>query len=135
VAFSVPTEQHGMFYFTSREPTPEQTIDLVAIHGLGGHYDETWTDKNAGKNWLHDFLPEQIPQFRIMSWGYNSRVLWSKSVGNVTTFAQSLLADLETCRNTKALQERPLIFICHSLGGLVFKRVRSPNSSKKSFKC
>lgn len=113
-----------MFYFTEKLPTEEQTIDLVAIHGLGGHYNDTWTDKNTEQNWLRDFLPDQVPQLRIMSWGYNSGVLGSKSVGTVTTFAQGLLADLKTCRATKKLEKRPLIFVCHSLGGVVFKRVR-----------
>ena len=110
-----------MFYFTSKIPTPEQTIDLVAIHGLKGHYDETWTDKNTTQNWLRDFLPTQAPQLRIISWGYNSQVLGSTSMGNITTFAQSLLVDLKACRGTQALAKRPLIFVCHSLGGLVFK--------------
>lgn len=112
-----------MFYFTNKTPTPEQIIDLVAIHGLGGHYEEAWTDKNTNQNWLRDFLPDQVPQLRIMSWGYNSEVLGSTSVGNVTTFAQGLLVDLKACRVTKALEKRPLIFVCHSLGGVVFKRV------------
>lgn len=117
------SERFGMFYFTSRLPTPEQTIDLVAIHGLNGHYDETWTDKNTTENWLREFLPGQVPQLRIMSWGYNSQVLGSTSMGNITTFAQGLLTDLKACRATQELAKRPLIFVCHSLGGVVFKRV------------
>lgn len=118
-----PLRQYGMFYFTSEMPGPEQTIDLVAIHGLGGHYERTWTDKNTDQNWLRDFLPDQAPKLRIMSWGYNSKVLGSSSVANVTDFAKGLLTDLKICRATKELEKRPLIFVCHSLGGVVFKRV------------
>jgi hypothetical protein len=117
------TENYGMFCFTTRQPTARQTIDLVAIHGLGGHYNDTWTDANTNQNWLRDFLPEQIPQARIMSWGYNSAVFGTPSVGNITSFAQALLNDLKGYR-PKVLEKRPLIFVCHSLGGIVFKRVR-----------
>lgn len=112
-----------MFFYTEETPNPKQTIDLVAIHGLGGGWEKTWTDKNTNQNWLRDFLPKDSPELRIMSWGYDSAVLGSSSVGNMTTFAQALLADLKACRS-KGLKNRPLIFICHSLGGLVFKRVR-----------
>jgi protein SERAC1 len=112
-----------MFCFTPRQPTTEQTIDLVAIHGLGGHYNNTWTDANTKQNWLRDFFPEQIPQVRIMSWGYNSSVFGSPAVGDITSFAQALLNDLKGYRQNE-LEKRPLIFVCHSLGGVVFKRVR-----------
>ncbi|KAF8856809.1 hypothetical protein BDZ45DRAFT_457277 [Acephala macrosclerotiorum] len=114
-------ENYGMFCFTTRQPTVRQTIDLVAIHGLGGHYNGTWTDANTNQNWLRDFLPEQIPQVRVMSWGYNSAVFGTPSVGNITSFAQALLNDLKGYR-PKELEKRPLIFVCHSLGGVVFKR-------------
>ncbi|KAL2066135.1 hypothetical protein VTL71DRAFT_2206 [Oculimacula yallundae] len=115
-------ETTGMFHFTDKTPTAEQTIDLVGIHGLQGNYDSTWTDKNTNQNWLRHFLPDELPQLRIMAYGYNSKVLGSKSVGTVTTFAQGLLADLKACRR-RELSDRPLIFVCHSLGGLVFKRM------------
>jgi hypothetical protein len=117
-------ERIGLKFVTEENPTAEQTIDLVAIHGLGGDFYETWTDKNTNQNWLEDFLPKEkeLRQLRIMSWGYNSMVLGSNSTATITTFAQSLLGDLKTARPNE-LQKRPLIFVCHSLGGLVFKRV------------
>ncbi|EPE33467.1 alpha/beta-Hydrolase [Glarea lozoyensis ATCC 20868] len=120
---SASDEPYGIFYVANKVPTPEQTIDVVAIHGLGGHYENTWTHSKTKKNWLRDFLPDQMPEFRVMSWGYNARVLGSKSVGTVKHFARSLLTDLASCRNTEELRVRPLIFICHSLGGIVFKKM------------
>jgi hypothetical protein len=63
-----------------------------------------------------------MPQFRVMSGGYNAELRTSKSVGTVKHFARSLLTDLEICRNTEELRARPLTFICHGFGGIVFKK-------------
>jgi hypothetical protein len=101
-------------------------IDIVAIHGLGGHYRNTWKwvseDGTEEHNWLEEFLPQQIPNARIISYGYDSAVQFSKSEADIRIFAEQLLNDLETTRLTPIEQSRPVIFICHSLGGLVFKK-------------
>ena len=50
------------------------------------YYRKTWTATPAvgkPKNWLEDFLPEQIPNARIMSYGYDSTVQFSKSVAGI----------------------------------------------------
>ena len=43
----------------------------VAIHGLDGHREKTWTAKNE-VNWLRDLIPEHIPNARILTWGYDA---------------------------------------------------------------
>ena len=112
-----------MFFLKNEVPTLKQTIDVVAIHGLNGDYETTWTHDGSGKNWLRDFLSDDIPEVRVMSWGYNAQVLKSKSIGSIESFARGLLIDLKACRSTTESKERPLVFVCHSLGGLVFKKV------------
>ena len=117
----------GMHVLISKESNEEDLVDIVALHGLGGHYRKTWTANSAvlgkSKNWLEDFLPEQIPNARIMSYGYNSTVQLSKSVADIGTFAEQLLHSLMAKRRSQNERNRPVIFICHSLGGLVFKQV------------
>lgn len=111
---------------TSNEPTPGQGpkagVDIVAIHGLNGHYLTTWTDEKSGVNWLADILPNVAPASRIMSFSYNSVLQFSKSASDVFTFAHQLLEGILAERNTDEEKQRPIVFICHSLGGLVFKR-------------
>lgn len=42
----------------------------MAVHGLGGHREKTWTVDSI--NWLRDLLPSDIPNARILSWGYDA---------------------------------------------------------------
>jgi len=39
---------------------------------LNGHREKTWTAEN-GTMWLKDLLPNQLPQARILTYGYDTR--------------------------------------------------------------
>ncbi|KAL4790654.1 hypothetical protein BDV19DRAFT_372080 [Aspergillus venezuelensis] len=98
-------------------------IDIVAIHGLNpknkeNHAERTWEASN-GKMWLRDFLPKQLPQARILLFGYNSNVSIQSSSAGVREQAQYLLNRLWLER--QGYETRPIIFIAHSLGGIVVK--------------
>ena len=74
-------------------------FSIVAVHGLGGHAMATWTHDSTGKLWLRDFLPHTIPNARIMTFGYDSRVAGSvfEMMENVAT---SLLTQLDLSRDS-----------------------------------
>ncbi|KAH8645771.1 ankyrin repeat-containing domain protein, partial [Xylariales sp. PMI_506] len=95
---------------------------IVAIHGLGGTAMKTWTDSNKHL-WLRDSLPDYIPNVRIMTYGYDSSVFFSTSQMAIHDFARDLFERLEYLRQDVLEEKRPLIFICHSLGGVVFKEL------------
>jgi hypothetical protein len=121
----VKVEKFGLFIFSDQPESNKDAIDIVAIHGLNGHYMKTWqstTSSGDGVLWLRDILPHQIPQARIMSYGYDSSVVFSKSTEDISTFADGLLEDLVSRRQGQ-VEQRPIIFICHSLGGIVAKKV------------
>ena len=120
-------ERWGLFVLEPQEDNDPDAIDIVALHGLNGHWEKTWqsdkpTSKGGGAMWLRDFLPQQIPHARIMSFGYDSVLLFSKSTSDVGTFAEQLLESLLS-RRMNVPDARPIIFICHSLGGIVVKKV------------
>lgn len=128
-------ERWGLFVLEPQDDNDPDAIDVVALHGLNGHWEKTWqsdksTSKGGGAMWLRDFLPQQIPHARIMSFGYDSVLLFSKSTSDVGTFAEQLLESLVS-RRMNVPETRPIIFICHSLGGIVVKKVGSPLFLKK----
>ncbi|KAH8726768.1 hypothetical protein GQ44DRAFT_158670 [Phaeosphaeriaceae sp. PMI808] len=105
-------------------PDGESIVDIVAIHGLGAHPDDTWSRRRNGEseyvNWLSDprMLPQAVPNARIMRYGYESGWFGKQQIKSRTsTVAKRLLIALR--RERKASTKRPLIFIAHCFGGLV----------------
>ena len=110
----------GLFELSKNET--EKTINVVAVHGLQGDACKTWEHDN-GFLWLRDFLPADIPDARIMTFGYDSTVAFSKSVANIEDKALELLNHLSAKRSPAAGgPSKPIFFISHSLGGIVVKK-------------
>ncbi|KAF8526828.1 hypothetical protein BU17DRAFT_82243 [Hysterangium stoloniferum] len=107
-------------------PGTSPLIDILAIHGLDGHREASWTAGN-GSLWLRDFLPQGVPSARILTYGYDA---YTQSAAGSSTqtldgHAESFLARLASFRRisdtTEVPQKRPIIFIAHSLGGIILK--------------
>ena len=85
--------------------------------------------------WLKDLLPQAIPSARIMTFGYDSAVQSSRYLTHRTLYsnADDLISDLCSLRQDTKTVERPIIFLGHSLGGLLIKSalirasIASPN--------
>ncbi|KAE8443477.1 hypothetical protein EG329_001874 [Mollisiaceae sp. DMI_Dod_QoI] len=104
-----------------REPLRAPTIDVVAVHGLNSNAIHAWTHEKKVM-WLEDLLPEQLPNARIMTYGYNSSVYKDATSGRIQDHAKGLLNALDGQRSERGAKKRPIIFVCHSLGGLVVKQ-------------
>ena len=81
------------------------TIDLpacslVAVHGLNGHAFGTWTHKQNNIMWLRDILPHNLPNIRIMTYGYNACYFNFTGDHNLRSIAQKLLGELVDLRKT-----------------------------------
>ncbi|MCJ1270442.1 Serine active site containing protein 1 [Lobaria immixta] len=95
-------------------------LSIVFIHGLQGDPKGTWTTFNTF--WPRDLLPEILPQARILSWGYDSKVIhfWAAPSQNmINEHSSNLFADLASLRDSTNTSRRPIIFVAHSLGGIV----------------
>ncbi|KAJ5765936.1 hypothetical protein N7520_005495 [Penicillium odoratum] len=93
--------------------------DIIAIAGLDGHAYGSWQGRgNLARMWLRDFLSKDLPQCRTMIYGYNSK-LSSHGVDTILDYGRELMEEIKKIRNTKELQQRPLIFIAHSFGGII----------------
>ncbi|WYZ43693.1 hypothetical protein EsH8_VII_000129 [Colletotrichum jinshuiense] len=99
----------------------DPVVDIVAVHGLNGHRERTWTAN--GMHWLRDFLPADLPNARILAWGYdaNTHAASRVSCQYLYDHARTLVADLSRKRELTDSSHRPIIFVAHSLGGIIVK--------------
>jgi hypothetical protein len=72
--------------------------DIVAIHGICGDPEKTWTHDN-NTLWLRDLLPKAIVGARVFSFGYDAEVALTKAKGKIDDYARSLLHHLEAKRS------------------------------------
>jgi hypothetical protein len=101
----------------------------VFVHGLNGDPKTTWTHGN-GVFWPEKLLPDAVKraQARILTYGYNANVYaFSKGTSASSDYlhqhAQTMVQSLVTDRYNADAEERPIIFVAHSLGGVLVKRV------------
>ena len=85
-------------------------FSIVAVHGLDGHRDRTWTADN-GVHWLRDLLSISIPHARILCWGYDANTHHGSRVNSqyLHEHAYKLVSDLYL--NRKQSQVRIILFI------------------------
>ena len=104
------------------------------MHGLTGNAFNTWYHRGSQTHWPSQLLPADIPSSRILSFGYDARVatIWSPPSSNrLNNHAENLVGELVTLREESASEERRIIFVAHSLGGLVVQSALS--HSRNSF--
>ncbi|KAI1822903.1 hypothetical protein F4861DRAFT_540518 [Xylaria intraflava] len=101
---------------------PDASLDIVAVHGLNGHRDMTWTAAN-GVHWLRDLLPKDLSSIRVLTWGYdaNTHSRNGLSCQYLYDHALELVSELTRKRTLTGSTQRPIIFVAHSLGGIVVK--------------
>src|SRR5947207_10262387 len=115
---------------------------IIAIHGFDGHRDNTWTESDSGILWLRDLLLTEVPNARIFTYGYDvmKHARGPISQQTIHDIAKGLVCDLVWERKTTKVssnyhltfslaqcrqnERRPIIFVVHSLGGIILKAVR-----------
>ncbi|KAH6843219.1 hypothetical protein B0I37DRAFT_383999 [Chaetomium sp. MPI-CAGE-AT-0009] len=103
---------------------PDQApLDIVAIHGLNGDWQKSWTNpRDESFLWLRDLLPTKFPGARIMSFEYDARAIGAISPAGVREHADNLIKLLRNEREDLDDKDRPIVFIVHSLGGIIVKQ-------------
>ena len=99
---------------------PDRVADVVFVHGLDGDAVKTWQVKDQPDTFWPRWLGEDFPNVGIWSLGYAvSASEWKGHAMPLYDRANSTLNLLEL----DDLGQRPLAFVCHSLGGLLVKQM------------
>lgn len=104
----------------------EDMIDVVCVHGLMGHPRTTWTKSTQKDRFFWPaHLIEDVPGVRVFTYGYDAdpKNLWGHVNQNrLAEHAQGLLGDMARERERTDTEDRPILWIAHSLGGLLVEK-------------
>ncbi|KAJ5628167.1 hypothetical protein N7490_010395 [Penicillium lividum] len=106
----------------SHKLTDFTDFSIVFVHGLTGNRESTWTNKQSKAFWPKQLLPCDLPTARIWTFGYDADIIGALRTASSNTLrdhGKSLMHDLSLARLRLRSNQRPLIFVAHSLGGLV----------------
>ncbi|KAK4676008.1 hypothetical protein QC764_0084030 [Podospora pseudoanserina] len=119
------------YEFTTVYAHPLAKADIVLVHGLNGDPLKTWTSRENGVYWPVDLLPAALKDqhANILVYGYNADVYSSRKTPNrspsdnfIHQHAQSLITSLTHHRKADGTERNPIIWVAHSLGGILVKR-------------
>lgn len=93
--------------------------DIVFVHGLGGDWKTTWTENPLNGSWP-EWIATEFPQYGVWSLGYEaSPTEW---LGQAMPLQERATNILDRLNAEKIGDDGPVVFITHSLGGLVIKK-------------
>ena len=151
----MPNDAVNRFGLTEVHGPEGAEVDVVFVHGLNGHPHDTWTSEVSKIFWPARLLPPILEEARtrIVVYGYDADVTSftdGVSTDKIHNHAEHLVAVLSANRRVslrydldmgqcmikgrandhvnikiRKATERPIIFVAHSLGGLLVKRVSS----------
>ncbi|KAK4214235.1 hypothetical protein QBC37DRAFT_440338 [Rhypophila decipiens] len=119
---------------------PEPVVDIIFVHGLGGKSRRTWSWQYDPQKFWPLWLAEevQLSKTRIFTFGYNADIAGQTTPSNILDFARQLLFQMKTYSGDEAsgsapIGKRPLMFVMHSMGGLVVKKAYILGKSDEQF--
>lgn len=101
-------------------------IDFVAVSGLSSHPFGSWKQRGGQFMWLVDDDEGFPSNVRALLYGYDTTLVNSQSFQDISDIGDRLAASLRGIRSqlteATSFEPRPIVFIAHSLGGLVVKQ-------------
>lgn len=102
----------------------DPSMELVFVHGFLGDSSLTWTFENDRAmfwpEWLIDDV--QLRNVRLHTYGYHEPMVNGRApVSKISEIGATLATSLDSNNYFRADSSTPIVFIAHSLGGLVVK--------------
>jgi hypothetical protein len=76
---------------------------VIAVPGLGCHPLGTWKAPESVDVWLRDFLPKDVPNTRVLLYGYDTTLDKSDSKQSIVDLAKTLLELIKAFRNNTSV--------------------------------
>ncbi|GAB1317905.1 Nephrocystin [Madurella fahalii] len=121
----MPLGFHCLYEASRGAGCEEELVDIVSVHDVHEDSFEAWTDPKSGVNWLSDFLPQDVRVGRVLAYGYDSSasaMFASDASETIQRMAESLVQELRADRQFADALRRPMIFVCHGMGGVLVKK-------------
>ncbi|RSL55187.1 hypothetical protein CEP53_007188 [Fusarium sp. AF-6] len=115
------SDYYGIIEFSEGIPK-NCKADIVFVHGLTGNSHSTWRHESAELPWPEELLVKDISDCKILKYDYDVSGIHSLDNSTLRDLAADFLYELVNWRQDNQ-SERPIIFVAHSLGGLVVKRM------------
>lgn len=116
----MPTDSEGIHEIINTRNSA-RTADIVFVHGLDGSSHSTWRYGEEGEEG-HFFWPEELgkelPHCAVWSVGYAAGIT---GLGNPGMIIDQRAGNIAGQLSNLGIGERPVVFITHSMGGLVVK--------------
>jgi hypothetical protein len=98
----------------------QRVADVVFVHGLDGDAKSTWHPNDNPNAFWPEWVGEDCPNLGVWSLDYEASALgWKGHAMPLDERATEVLAVFDT----DEIGKRPVVFVVHSLGGLLIKRV------------
>jgi tetratricopeptide (TPR) repeat protein len=106
-------------------------LNVLFVHGLGGNAYDTWRCSTEGDTFWPTWLARDIPGLTTWTLAYEAPPTnWLGTAMPIQDRAKNVLECLLGCHELRGV---PLVFVCHSLGGLVVKQVLRAADGRRAY--
>jgi triacylglycerol esterase/lipase EstA (alpha/beta hydrolase family) len=126
--------QLGDGVYCLHEPEGMFEVEIVFIHGLQltkddltNAYQKAWLVRDGTKDecWPMTWLPKKFLNARILSLSYDASLWRTSTTGMMDLYlvGESLVQSMTSQESGIGQNDHPVVFVCHSLGGLIAKQI------------